>query len=220
MMITFHKPRSINSETRQRILSAAAEAFADFGFQEATIRDICTRAGANIASISYYFVDKECLYNEVMRAGMVELNENLPIGTGQGNPASPRDRLCLFINSLLRRIEACGRSSYAKLITREMVEPSPALDIVVNEAIRPTSKALELVIRDFLGPAASVRQIRLSCASVVSQCVYYFHCRSMLLRLYPDQTYEPEDYEALASHIIRFSLGGLKAIARAQARTD
>ena len=56
-----------HAETRRQLLEAAGEVFAEAGFRDATVREICRRAGANIAAISYHFGDKEKLYAEVLR---------------------------------------------------------------------------------------------------------------------------------------------------------
>lgn len=53
--------------TRERILQAAAEVFADSGFERATVREICSRASVNVAAINYHFRDKENLYIEVLK---------------------------------------------------------------------------------------------------------------------------------------------------------
>ena len=49
-------------ETRERIIEAAAEAFAELGFRAASTRDIAARAGANQGLITYHFRSKEELW--------------------------------------------------------------------------------------------------------------------------------------------------------------
>lgn len=205
-------PEVTHAETRHRLVAAAAEVFAERGFQNATIREISRRAATNIAAVNYHFGDKERLYTEVLRHGARQIDEQYPIQTGQPGLTPPSERLRLFIYSFLHRIFSCDRSAYhARLMTREMVEPTHALDAVVEEVIRPISKALESVVRELLRPEASECQVRNCCAGVVGQCVYFFHCRPMLIRLFPNQTYGPTDIEQLAAHITRFSLGGIAA---------
>ena len=54
-------------KTRQRVLEAAVEVFAEQGFRKTTVRDICKRAHANVAAINYHFRDKEGLYTAVLQ---------------------------------------------------------------------------------------------------------------------------------------------------------
>lgn len=184
---------AVHNKTRQRLLEAAAIVFADRGFRHATIREICSHAGTNIAAVNYHFGDKRHLYEEVIATGMRVLKEEIMIETRQNRLAPPRDRLELFMHSLLRHVQAGHRSStYIKLMTRGMVEQTDALDIAVAEVIRPLCKELESIARELWGAVATERQVRLFCASVVGQGISYFCGRSLLVRLYPDQPY-PDD---------------------------
>jgi AcrR family transcriptional regulator len=55
------------SATQADLLDAACRTFAEKGYRDATIAEICQRAGANIAAVNYYFRDKETLYVEAWR---------------------------------------------------------------------------------------------------------------------------------------------------------
>jgi len=54
------------AETRARLLDAARRLFAERGFEDVTVREICREAGANLALVNYYFGDKLGLYLEVV----------------------------------------------------------------------------------------------------------------------------------------------------------
>ncbi len=56
------KARQDGVETREAILAAAEQEFADKGFELASAREICRRAGANSALMNRYFGSKEALY--------------------------------------------------------------------------------------------------------------------------------------------------------------
>src|SRR4029077_18806791 len=60
-------PSARSRDTRKRLLEAAGEVFAERGFRDATIQEICRRADANIAAVHYHFADKEQLYRAVIQ---------------------------------------------------------------------------------------------------------------------------------------------------------
>src|SRR5688500_1118917 len=93
-----------NDTTRQRLLEAAGEVFAEQGFSKATVRDICTRAGANIAAVNYHFGDKEKLYCAVVRYAQGCALEKYPPYMGLGPDAPAADRLRAFVVSFLLRL--------------------------------------------------------------------------------------------------------------------
>jgi AcrR family transcriptional regulator len=57
-----------NQDTREAILAAAREAFADRGFDAASIRSIATAAGVDPALVHHYFGSKDQLFLDAMQA--------------------------------------------------------------------------------------------------------------------------------------------------------
>ncbi|HEV2692825.1 MAG TPA: CerR family C-terminal domain-containing protein [Verrucomicrobiae bacterium] len=199
-------------ETRQQLLEAAGEVFADAGFRNATVREICRRAGANIAAVNYHFGDKERLYTEVLSYSHGKTVEKYPPLLGLSEDAPAEKKLRAFIFSLLLRIFDTGPNSWhGRLMAREMIEPSPALDSLIEERIRPMSAQLFEIVAEILNRPGTDDCVRLCAFSVVSQCTFYKHCNPVMLRLYPKSEMDAAQIESTADHITKFSLAALKS---------
>jgi TetR/AcrR family transcriptional regulator, regulator of cefoperazone and chloramphenicol sensitivity len=149
------KSDATTHETRQRLLEAAGEVFAERGFRAATVRDICQGARANIAAVNYYFGDKERLYTAVLRYAFSCGLQKYPPLLDLDSNASPERRLRAFIRSFMLRCLAEGSPAWlGKLMEREMAEPTHALDILIHEAFRPLFELLMSIVRELLGPRA------------------------------------------------------------------
>src|ERR1044071_7843752 len=112
-------------ETEKRLLEAAGEIFAEYGYRAATVRQICEKAGANVAAVNYHFGDKDRLYMAVLRIAHKSRGTDVRRAPADPNlKASPEQRLRAYIRWLLSQIFAEGRPGWHfKLITREMMEP-------------------------------------------------------------------------------------------------
>ena len=202
--------------TRQRLIEHAGEVFAEIGFRAATVRDICRKAGANLAAVNYHFGDKQGLYNAVFQYAHDCAMERHPVPTAL-SAARPQERLRAFVGTFLRRILDQGRPAWhGKLMAREMVEQTGVLDILVGRGVRPQFEFLSATVRDLVGdlPPDVLRRCG---ASVVAQCLFYFHAKPVIARLFPDLVFDAAEIEALTEHITAFSLAGLAAQARAYA---
>jgi TetR/AcrR family transcriptional regulator, regulator of cefoperazone and chloramphenicol sensitivity len=214
MPMTMRRPMA-QPATRQALLEAAGAVFAERGYRNTTVRQICRQAGANVAAVNYHFGGKEPLYLEVLRSAHGRAAAQYPydLEVRPGDP--PADRLRAFIRSLLLRVLDPGPTAWlGKLIAMEMINPSVALDSLVQERIRPMAEALGRIVAEVLGRAASPERVRLCGFSIVSQCLFYAHCRPVLVKLYPDQRFELLNVERLAEHIARFSLAALQPAPR------
>jgi len=206
-------PGGASDDTKLRLLNAAGEVFAEQGFEKATVRDICARAGANIAAVNYHFGGKDKLYNAAVLYWQPEALEKHPPLLGLTDAAPAEERLKAFVHSILRRMFDPGRPSWhGKLMAREMIAPTSASELKCVEYVRPLTEILGRILRDLIGPNATDETVRQSVCSVVGQCVFFFHHRPLLDRVMPQQQFEPESVERLADHIVAFSLAGLRGI--------
>jgi TetR/AcrR family transcriptional regulator, regulator of cefoperazone and chloramphenicol sensitivity len=114
------------TDTRQRLLEAAGEVFAERGFRAATVREICQRAKANLAAVNYHFGDKEHLYAAVLQYTFRYARQKYFHPTlGLSADATPEARLRAFICSFLFRLLDEGLPAWhGKLMAREMAEPT------------------------------------------------------------------------------------------------
>ncbi len=203
-----------HAKTRRQLLEAAGAVFSEVGFRQATVREICRRAGANIAAVNYYFGDKETLYAEaVVHAHEKAMKKYPPLLDVPGD-APPEKKLRAFIHSFLLRVFDTGPAAWhGKLISREMIDPTPVLDSLVELRMRPMAALLQKIVAEILDCSPNDERVRLCGMSVVSQCVFYHHCRPVVSRLFPK--YPPRDpasIERLADHITRFSLAAMKQL--------
>jgi AcrR family transcriptional regulator len=198
------------SGTRDRILEAAGELFAESGFQRATVRKICERAGVNVSAIKYHYGGKEELYSEVLRYWHEFAIKKYPPLLGIGENGSPEEQMRAFIRSLLFRLLDKGKPAwFGKLMAREMAEPTGIFDRLVEENVRPLHELLASIIRKIIGSSVSTEIIRLCCLSIVGQCLSYYNER-VVTQLFQRDMATPEEIERIADHILRFSLKGLK----------
>ena len=66
-----------------------------------------------------------------------------------------------------------------------------------------------------MGPAAEPALVRDCAGSVISQCASYQNARAVVQRLAHLDVHDPATIEHLADHVYRFSLGGIRALAKA-----
>jgi len=200
-----------HDETKVRLLSAAGEVFSRKGFRRGTIRDICALAGANVASVNYHFGGKAGLYRELLKHAFQEDLRRHPPEMGLRDGATPEEQLGAFIHSLFVRTLGKGRPAWhGRLLAKEMVDPTSALDEMVESSVKPQAKRLSAIITALLGPGATPRAVRSCVLSVVGQCHYYSRARPMIERMFPEIGYDEPSIAELAAHVTRFSLAGIR----------
>ncbi|BBO85700.1 transcriptional regulator [Desulfosarcina ovata subsp. sediminis] len=207
---------SEDKSVKQKILDAAGDVFGHVGYKAATTREICRAAGVNIASINYYFGSKTSLYQTVVTDLIARTFARYPVDSGVTPQSPPHVRLRAFINgALLRLLSPDGLSGYpgkGQLVARELADPSPFMDDLVNEFIRPAAAILTAIIAELLGPEANPQAIMRCQISVIGQCFHYATARPILSRLAGTNASDASAIDTLTDHITRFSLAGIESV--------
>lgn len=233
--------RSDGVRTRNRILKAASKVFAEKGYHDATVEDICRHARTNVAAINYHFGSKDQLYAQVWREAFDAAMAAYPPEGGLGPEAPVQQRLRGSIYGMVGRSVDPGRIGHAgKILLREMVNPTEVIRDIKRDALQPLHDRMCRMMGQLLGPEAAREQILLCAMSVVHQCLmigirlftgggkrgtfYFFPADPPAEHETGEKTECPPSplspfdmpteklVETLADHITRFSLAGVGAI--------
>lgn len=209
-MITTDNPR-------ERLLEAAGEIFAEKGFKGATVRDIIARAGANLAMVNYYFRDKERLYIEAVKHAACGEPEESHLDWPPGTP--PAVKLADFIRFHVVHILAPDKPDWhARLVMRELTQPSAACTALVRDYIEPKSRILGDILQELLPPNTSRHQRFLTAFSIMGQILFYCTQKPIVLLLVGDGENPYRDIQALAEHITGFTMRALGVAEHGQPR--
>ena len=144
------KSRSDGVQSRERLLLCAMRLFAEQGFARTSTREIAMAAGANIASISYYFGDKAGLYRAAFTEPAPKPHEDIAAFTNPDNTL--RESLLAFYSQLLGPLKQGDLARMCmRLWYREMLEPTGLWHEKVDNGIRPAHAALVALLGRHMG---------------------------------------------------------------------
>jgi TetR/AcrR family transcriptional regulator, regulator of cefoperazone and chloramphenicol sensitivity len=204
-------------ETRERLRSSAERLFAERGFKSVTVREICRAARANVAAVNYHFGDKLGLYREVLRIAIDAMRDATEAARRAGEGQEADEQLRRYIALFLSRLLAPGHETVHQLINREISDPTPALDDLVQQGVKPRLEYLSGVISSMIGCEPSDPRVLRCVLSVQSQSVMYARPNPIAERLGFKFRPTPSQIDEAARHIAEFSVAGIHAVGRADA---
>jgi AcrR family transcriptional regulator len=201
-------------DPRERILLAAGCEFAEWGYEAATVRDICAAAGVNIAAVNYYFGDKRRLYVMSVKHAHEQRVHQLPL-PAWGADVPPATRLHDFVANLLERMLGDGQAPWqVRLMMREILQPTEACRELVEDYLRPHFAVLVSILAELAAGRLTEPEVRRLAMSVVGQCFIYRAAGGVVAMLVPQTELETlHTPAALADHVTRTTLAALGAAA-------
>jgi AcrR family transcriptional regulator len=193
------------------VLEVATRLFAESGFKRVTVRAICEEARANVAAVNYHFRDKLGLYTEVLEQAVTVMQEATEAAARAAEGRAPADQLRAYVRAVSERILAHGCDSWLhQLINREMADPTPLVQTLVDRGIWPRFDLLSRIVGSLLNRPAS--------DSAVMMCVCSIHSQIIMFRPSPISEQIRSRFglpkftpEVVADHIATFTLAGLEA---------
>jgi AcrR family transcriptional regulator len=199
---------SRNDDTPSRLIHAAAETFAEKGFNSASVREICARAGANLAAINYHFGDKQGLYTEVVKAAACTPAADQDLDWPAGTPAETKLRD--LIGARLSAMLSANLPRWADpIMVRAMAEPTKTTLEIVVDSVRPKFDQLFDVLAELLPPGTPSADVHLAGISIIAQCMHFRIQGTITELIVGAEEYRTYTLDRLADHIARFSLAAL-----------
>ena len=196
-------------QTRRRILEAAGPVFAEKGYDAATVREICARAGVNLAAVNYYFGSKEQLYVETLQYGRDPEGEHDQPLTWPAD-ATPEEKLRVFIEGLVRQMLGERAPWHRRLMLREILQPTGACRQLVERHFRARMDQLLGILDEILPPEVPLSRRQQIAFSIVGQALYY-RVASEIVKFLVDEDQRQAHFgvDPLAAHILDFTLAAL-----------
>jgi len=127
-------PVKRSGSTKERILGAAEVLFAQRGFDGASLRQLTTAAGVNLAAVNYHFGSKDKLVEQVFRRRLDTLNaQRLAALERARDSGKLEDVLDAFIRPALELSHEASGSLFMRVLARAFAEHDDSLRQFLSE---------------------------------------------------------------------------------------
>jgi len=132
-------------DKREHILITAEALFAEKGFEGTSVRELCTKAGVNVAMVSYYFGSKEQLMEALIEFRSGFMREKLDEIRKQSISAS--EKLELIIDHYVARI--FSNSQYHRILHRELsLQQRSQFNALISKLLMVNFSVMREIIND------------------------------------------------------------------------
>lgn len=198
-----------SESTKSKILTAAVDVFAEYGYPAATVAIICKRAEVNIAAISYHFGSKDELFMKAIRHAFELAEEVYPLA--DPDAITPEDQLRHLMGAIIRRgfdLGPAGRID--QILSQEIVRSSSPHHFIVQEAQRHQGEILRKTLSRLM-QTRSTRLINQAHANIAGLCFFPRTAIPLRKLLFPEEPTQSQ-LEQYIEGQFEFALAGLNAL--------
>jgi AcrR family transcriptional regulator len=202
--------------TKAQLLEAAGHVFAEKGFDRATGREICERAGANTAAVNYYFGGMDGLYAAVLQEANRRLIPLATLASAVAEQPDAKAQLQAIIELGVEKLTGPVSSSWVfGVMVREFLMPTPALDALRRQQGVPKARIITSIVAELMDLPADHPAVARGCLMLMAPFVMLMiGDRLSLGQFLPGLDFGRTGAAALSRHLLTFALGGLAAVAR------
>ncbi len=202
-------------DTKQVLMDAAEELFAEQGVDGASLRSISGRAGTNLASVHYHFGSKRELIRAVLARRLRPLNEERLERLSRCDPGPPNAPdlgrvVRAFVAPVLRMVQQQrGGHAFARFVLRSFSEPNQELRAVVFDEFEEVARRFTEALGRTL-PHLSHEEICWRFHFMVGSMVHTAGLGFIAHRI-SGGACNPMDVEGVIERLVSFLSSGLRA---------
>ena len=210
------QPQDDGGGTRQHLLDVAGQVFAEKGFDRATGKEICQRAGANIAAVNYHFGGRDGLYAAVLAEAQSRLLTFSALSVAMSGEHSAEKKLKTLVELVAGILTGAGSTSWVfRVIGRELIAPSIVVTEFRQKEFLPRARLVKGIVSELLDVPANHPAVARVCINIMAPfAMLAIVDRSSLQGAFPQLRLVQDETDALAQHMLRYALAGIAAVRR------
>lgn len=198
------------ANTKDKLLEAALELFALYGYEGVSTREIVNKAGVNISAITYYFGGKEGLYNAVIESKVALFEDKIlsDLENASSLKLTDKEQQKAFFLQLLEQymnfLFSEGISSYLMMLfVREINHPSETFQVVYSRIISKISKAFTCLLAAIFDRPEDDEEIGIILTTIIGQILIFRISKNLILKRLNREGYDQEFVEKVKMTVLR-----------------
>lgn len=208
-MNTKRLSRDDGNKTKEKLIRAAGQLIAKKGFALTTSKDICQRAGANVAAVNYHFGSRDKLYDAVLE----EVVDYLFSASGleKGPEGKTIEEKFSYVISHLGKELGDPDNWQAQVWIREAMNPSDHFDKILKEKVPARGQMALRLLSEYTGRKEDDEELAVCFFCVMAPMALFAMTRQRRIRTFLDVINPDIDGDLFLHTIQKFLMAGVNS---------